>query len=846
MSSTARLSTPAHDAEARPRNRRLGTAANDASGTSSPRSSSLLRTASHSPTRGASPIPAARIGPPSRSSSRAAPAQASYNGNPSSHAGKGWFDSSWSTGWTSVQDLATSFLSGETHRGPSPRRPTVKTSDSALRNKQRSAWGPEPPETPRPGIDDVAAGTLAEREAAYKARKTASVLESHEGVNGGLDVTGKFKRRNSDEDPRTTPTNAEVQDQLVYIHHVQPNDTYAGVILKYRCQEDAFRKANGLWSRDNIQIRKWLALPVDACEVKGRPCDGPSYYSKDVDLLATTPGTTTPGPSPLRNSTTQNSYNDFFAAGQNGKAHEESAAEEEKPWTHVRWAKLDHCTEPVEIARVSRRAMGYFPPRRKKSVRTTSSLSTPRASFDVPSMALGSDVGDSEGGFSDRRQSMLANRPHIPSAYASSAPTPSRSRVGSGNDDLRPAWMRRPGGVGTLSRNVRAPGPEKDYFNTWTRKHLPSLNIDTLPSMAIMGSESAHFGFNNDEGAAIVESPFEEGRDLTSTSKQGSGLDKAAAAIETWLRGAWAKRPNTPILGPSRPRGGDGDLIELEDTNSEDGRISGLLDQGDSSLLNSNYGSSGRNDGESSKLDALVLTMPICIECRHPVKTLWTKYSGAGDKSSGHNIRLTVCKNCGRFCDKYVEHDYIVLFIDLVLIKPQVYRHLLHNTLMRDRDQFDYMFFLILCTVTTLAFHLSIRFLTSSPYSPLGFLNVLPRYSRPNSVSTALLVSSSTKLFPILMVIWEYDVPAAARSLGWAVVANNVEALKILLDCGYGVAALLTTAGALSRWLVGRGILWAAGLDGVDSQGEGSVAEEGKALWALIVYVRDWVGQLAI
>ena len=81
--------------------------------------------------------------------------------------------------------------------------------------------------------------------------------------------------------------------------------------------------------------------------------------------------------------------------------------------------------------------------------------------------------------------------------------------------------------------------------------------------------------------------------------------------------------------------------------------------------------------------------MPICIECRHPVKTLWTSYSGAGDKSSGHNIRLTVCRKCGRFCDKYVEHDFVVLFIDLVLIKPQVYRHLLHNTLMRDGDRFD-------------------------------------------------------------------------------------------------------------------------------------------------------------
>ncbi|KAG4221342.1 hypothetical protein PC116_g30182 [Phytophthora cactorum] len=293
--------------------------------------------------------------------------------------------------------------------------------------------------------------------------------------------------------------------------------------------------------------------------------------------------------------------------------------------------------------------------------------------------------------------------------------------------------------------------------------------------------------------------------------------------------------------------------------------------------------------------------MPICIECRHPVKTLWTQYSGAGDPSSGHNIRLTVCKKCGRFCDKYVEHDFVVLFIDLVLIKPQVYRHLLHNTLMRERDQFDdhcqqpsiirlgtllllfdvyltwariekqaapepksptggsnlgslaqqpivfqYLFFLILCTFSTLAFHLSIRFLTSSPFSPLNFLGLLPTYPRPNSVSTALLVSSSTKLFPILMVIWDYDVPAAARSLGWAVVANNVEALKILLDCGYGVALALAAAGAVARWLVGRAVLWVVGLEGVDSAGDSGVAADGRALWALLVYAREWAGRLAV
>lgn len=152
---------------------------------------------------------------------------------------------------------------------------------------------------------------------------------------------------------------------------------------------------------------------------------------------------------------------------------------------------------------------------------------------------------------------------------------------------------------------------------------------------------------------------------------------------------------------------------------------------------------------------------------------------------------------------------------------------------------------MILCTISTVAFHASIRFLVCSPLSPLYLTGLLPRYRRPNSVSTALLVSSSTKLFPILMVIWQYDVPAAARSLGWAVVANNVEALRILLDCKYYVACLLALVGAASRWAAGRVFLIAAGLGRVDSISESSVAADGKALWALLIYAREWAGRLA-
>jgi len=64
--------------------------------------------------------------------------------------------------------------------------------------------------------------------------------------------------------------------------------------------------------------------------------------------------------------------------------------------------------------------------------------------------------------------------------------------------------------------------------------------------------------------------------------------------------------------------------------------------------------------------------MPICIECGYKLANLYTTYSKADDRSLGKGVRLTQCSRCKRFADKYVEHDFVVLFIDLVLIKPQV------------------------------------------------------------------------------------------------------------------------------------------------------------------------------
>lgn len=149
-----------------------------------------------------------------------------------------------------------------------------------------------------------------------------------------------------------------------------------------------------------------------------------------------------------------------------------------------------------------------------------------------------------------------------------------------------------------MGRSVKAPGPDRDVFNTWTQKHIPGLNIEG-PSMSIMGSETAHFGFRNDTG--IAENSYGDGRDSSAHSGQhgaAGGLDRAAAAVESWLRGALAKGPGTPL---SRHRSGGhdaaGDLIELTDTGSDDGRLADITNHSFSKL---SIATSGRNNSSTS------------------------------------------------------------------------------------------------------------------------------------------------------------------------------------------------------------------------------------------------------
>jgi len=197
--------------------------------------------------------------------------------------------------------------------------------------------------------------------------------------------------------------------------------------------------------------------------------------------------------------------------------------------------------------------------------------------------------------------------------------------------------------------------------------------------------------------------------------------------------------------------------------------------------------------------------MPICVECGKPVPNLYTEYSK-------QNIQLSVCTSCNNFADQYIEHDYVIIFMDLLLHKKQVYRHLLFNKLeyvdsgMQPGIKklaillilFDvyikwlklenipkihvlthYFYILLVCTIELIIFHASIRFLIWLLYHR--------KYEiiKYNYVTIALIISSFSKLLYILMIIWDYGEINYSWYINILVFTSNVEALSVFLDEGY-------------------------------------------------------------
>ena len=342
-----------------------------------------------------------------------------------------------------------------------------------------------------------------------QARKRETLL----AANGQImpDVSGRHKRRDSDETNHATAPLGEQDDRdaLVYLHKVKPEDTLAGVMIKYSCQPNVFRKANRLWPNDSIQIRKTVVLPIDACGVKGRRIlepGKPTENPEDARIEEITP-TPTGFQSPWGHvhESPREKGTPLSSMPTSPSISISLSNPEEPPWKHDSWVMIDGFQDAVEIARLSHKHLGYFPRSRRKSL-TFSDLETPPASLDLP-----------------RESYQSSARGHI-----------SKSRSSSGS--YLTHQLQGPGGVGTMGREVRSPGPGQDGLNKLFAAHLPNL------------------------------SPRKSFESVNSTSSHGNGsIENVGGAIEGWMRKLATKAVSS--VQPSTLEGGSraGDLIELSE-----------------------------------------------------------------------------------------------------------------------------------------------------------------------------------------------------------------------------------------------------------------------------------------
>ncbi|KAJ9620489.1 hypothetical protein H2203_007695 [Taxawa tesnikishii (nom. ined.)] len=489
-SSSRTSSTPATASSLRPRVPRLISGLDEGDEVDfNPATAPNIRIASPLPSpyeqsREASPIPTRHLPrsasahgtkkvPASRSSSKAG-GSLRVNGAESPIS----LSSLWGDSWTALQGIASDLLGNDTSgANQSRRKPSKSFQTRSATSAPPAQWGPSA------GASQIGVGSVREeREALVRAQKRKDLLSG--GEVGYADALGRFKRRTSEDRASASapPTENEDRDALVYIHHVKPDDTLAGITIKYNIQAAVLRKANRMWPNDTVQPN-------------GTNTDGRGR-SETVSTAASS-----------------------------------SVIDTEPAWKHDSWVLLPNSMKATEIARLSRRTLGYFPPTRRKS-QSYSDLDTPRTSFDVS-------------------RTSTNEFPALSPIRQEAPQRPRRTRrLSNASNGYFPSYLVGPGGVGTMGRNPFA-----------ERRAAPNQQNLYLPDIPM---------HSDDAGASTPQA--------CGTESPGLILENLGGAIENWAR-KMAKQASaaltlpeqrsaarTSVGMPGKGGGGVGDLIEMADS----------------------------------------------------------------------------------------------------------------------------------------------------------------------------------------------------------------------------------------------------------------------------------------
>eukprot|EP01116_Phalansterium_solitarium_P024921 TRINITY_DN927_c0_g1_i1.p2 TRINITY_DN927_c0_g1~~TRINITY_DN927_c0_g1_i1.p2 ORF type:complete len:252 (+),score=63.46 TRINITY_DN927_c0_g1_i1:962-1717(+) len=213
----------------------------------------------------------------------------------------------------------------------------------------------------------------------------------------------------------------------------------------------------------------------------------------------------------------------------------------------------------------------------------------------------------------------------------------------------------------------------------------------------------------------------------------------------------------------------------------------------------------------------------ICVECSRSVNQTFQEFSKG-------NIRLVHCDYCKEVVDKYVEYDFVIIFLDLILHRIQVYRHILFNRTeycdkwipipymkifvlyvffeayikwSKLKDEFQaqmeargqctfepfepapeaqthYLFILILAVAEYAVYLAGVVFATKLAVSRSRKQYAIVKY---NYLVMAIILSSFGKAFVLLMMIWSYTEVFAhfGAIINAFVLTSNVLALRVFL-----------------------------------------------------------------
>ncbi|KAJ5068204.1 arv1 [Anaeramoeba ignava] len=244
----------------------------------------------------------------------------------------------------------------------------------------------------------------------------------------------------------------------------------------------------------------------------------------------------------------------------------------------------------------------------------------------------------------------------------------------------------------------------------------------------------------------------------------------------------------------------------------------------------------------------------LCVHCGHPITQTYRKFQGG-------QIRLNICPHCHHRADEYIELDNVVKFLDLILLKKEVYRHILFNHF-DYQDKFiqkiiiqlaivmilfityskmvfdqrsedcsilynecdnaikifsrkvkDKLFYFILESAVEMIAYITGILFAIRIYLFLFFRNII--LFKYNYVVIALIFSSFGQLFLILPMIWNYNINFF-KIIDYFVIISNIVAICVVVEANFLKSGLIVMFGLLFKYFSSKySINWLANNFGI-------------------------------